>query len=361
MLKNIEKSVFKIITADGVGSGFKIQGYDFIITNFHVIEGCIEVAVETSTQDKYLGKVVMANPELDIAFVYASELKDEKSCIILDKHIEVQTTQKIYICGFPFGMPFTITEGIVSNPKQLISNRYILQTDAAVNPGNSGGAMVNEDGVLLAVTASKFTNADNVGFGIRHIDLIKELEDYQVDYDIYKVKCHSCDNYISQKISFCDSCGNEIKKSVFEKSDLSSLAIFIEESLKLLDINPVLCREGRDYWSFYQGRALIRIFDSNSDYLIATSPLNELPKSNLKDLLYFINTNQVSPFYLGIKDNKIYLSYRIHLSDMFSSQKENIQNNLKDFILKVDELDDFFHTKFNCNFAIESKNMNTLM
>ncbi|MBS9783508.1 MAG: trypsin-like peptidase domain-containing protein, partial [Pasteurella sp.] len=210
MLKNIEKSVFKIITADGVGSGFKIQGYDFIITNFHVIEGSTEVAVETSTQDKYLGKVVMANPELDIAFVYAAELKDEKSCIVLDKNIEIQTTQKIYICGFPFGMPFTITEGIVSNPKQLISNRHILQTDAAVNPGNSGGAMVNQEGVLLAVTASKFANADNVGFGIRHIDLIKELEDYQVDYDTYQVKCHSCDSYTLQKISFCNSCGNEI-------------------------------------------------------------------------------------------------------------------------------------------------------
>ncbi len=355
MLENIEKSIFKIITADGTGSGFKVQGYDFVITNFHVIEGSRLVAVETVNRDKLFGKVIMANPELDLAFIAVEALKNQESCIVLDKDIVVKTMQKTYICGFPFGMPFTITEGIVSSPKQLMADRYMLQTDAAVNPGNSGGAMIDDKGVLLAVTSSKFTNADNVGFGIRHTDLLKELEDYRIDEDTYQVKCHSCDTYIKEKISFCHSCGNEIKKSAFETFDLSSLAVFVEDALKLLDVNPILCRAGRDYWSFHQGSTLIRIFVYQDDYLIATSPLNELPKSNLKDLLYFLNSNKVEPFHLAISNNKVYLSYRVHLSDMFTSQKESIQENLKNFILKTDEMDDFFKENFNCDFAIESK------
>lgn len=355
MIENIEQSVFKIITSDGAGSGFKVQGYDFIITNFHVIEGSRQVAVENVVQDKFLGKVIMVNPELDLAFVYVEQLKNKKSCIILDKDIEIKATQKTHICGFPFGMPFTITEGIVSNPKQLISNRYILQTDAAVNPGNSGGAMIDENGVLLAVTAAKFSNADNVGFGIRHTDLIKELEDYQQDNKTYKVRCGSCDTYIQEKVSFCHSCGNEIKKSAFEEFNLSALAVFVEGALKQLEINPVVCRAGRDYWSFHQGSTLIRIFIYQDDYLIATSPLNELPKSNFKDLLYFLNSNKVEPFYLAISENKVYLSYRIHLSDIFSAESQKIQKNLTKCILKADELDDFFKKQFNCDFAIESK------
>ncbi len=355
MIEDIDQSVFKVITSDGTGSGFKVQGYNFIITNFHVIEGCRQVAVENTTQDKFLGRIIMANPELDLAFIYVEDLKNKESCIVLDKDIKVKTTQKIYICGFPFGMPFTITEGIVSNPKQLISNRYILQTDAAVNPGNSGGAMIDEQGVLLAVTASKLTNADNVGFGIRHEDLIKELDNYQQDNNTFKVKCNSCDTYTQEKVSFCNSCGNKITKSAFEEFDLSTLALFVEDSLKQLGVNPVLCRAGRDYWSFHQGGTLIRIFIYQDDYLIATSPLNELPKSDLKDLLYFLNSNQVEPFYLAISENKIYLSYRIHLSDIFSTEKQNIQKNLTHFILKADELDNFFNTQFHCDFAIESK------
>ncbi len=355
MLENIEESIFKIITADGTGSGFKVQGYDFVITNFHVVEGSRSVAVETVNQDKLFGTVIMANPELDLAFVSVEALKNRESCIVLDRDISVKTMQKTYICGFPFGMPFTITEGIVSSPKQLTSNRYMLQTDAAVNPGNSGGAMIDENGVLLAVTSSKFHNADNVGFGIRHTDLLKELEDYEVDEEAYQVKCNSCDAYIKEKIGFCHSCGNAIKKSAFEAFDLSALAVFVEDALKLLGANPILCRAGRDYWSFHQGSTLVRIFVYQDDYLIATSPLNELPKSNLKDLLYYLNSNKVEPFYLAVSDNKIYMSYRIHLSDMFTSQKEAIQKNIKDFILKADEMDDFFKTNFNCDFAIESK------
>ena len=74
--------------------------------------------------------------------------------------------RKVYVAGYPYGMPFTITEGSVSSPKQLMDGKYI-QTDAAVNPGNSGGPILDEDNRVVGVTVSKFTQADNMGFGIR--------------------------------------------------------------------------------------------------------------------------------------------------------------------------------------------------
>lgn len=355
MIENIKKSVFKIITSAGTGTGFKISGYDFIVTNFHVVEGSSKVAIETLDKNKFLGKVIMINPEIDLAFVYAPELKDIESTITLDADIDIKTSQKIYIYGFPFGMPFTVTEGIVSSPKQLVSNKYILQTDAAVNPGNSGGPMLSDDGVLLAVTSSKFQNADNIGFGIRHTDLIKELNDYELDCEVYKVKCDSCDTYIIQKTNFCDNCGSNIKKSTFEETNLSAVALFVEDTLEMLGVDPALYRAGKEYWNFHQGSAMIRIFICDEDYLLATTPLNELPKNNLKDLYIYLSSNKVEPFMLGISENKIYISYRIHLSDIFTDKKDEIKETLKTFILKADEMDDFFYNEFSCPFAIESK------
>ena len=79
---------------------------------------------------------------------------------------EVTLGQKINVAGNPFGMPFTATEGTVSSPRQLMDDTYYIQTDAAVNPGNSGGPMFNLDGEVVAITTSKMSNEDNMGFGI---------------------------------------------------------------------------------------------------------------------------------------------------------------------------------------------------
>ena len=353
-------SIYKIITASGTGTGFKIANYDFVITNYHVVSGSKILAVEDSNQDRFIGNVIMVNPEVDLAFIQVEALKDKESPIKLDKSLEIKNRQTVFINGFPFGMPFTVTEGIVSSPNQPMHGRNYIQTDAAVNPGNSGGPMLNENNVLVGVTTSKFTEADNVGFGIKHTDVIKEINDYNFTDTKYRVKCNSCDHFTEKESEFCSNCGNNINISVFEEFEKSHFAKFTEEALTDLGINPVLCRAGRDYWEFYQGSARIRIFTtSNNNYLFATSPLNKLPKNNLKELLTYINSNSVPPYSLGVYENKIFISYRTHLSDIYSDQKEEIKKNITNLALKADELDDFFREKFGCEMAMESKKLDT--
>jgi len=355
-MKNIKNSIYKIITADGTGTGFKVAEQDFLITNYHVIKGSKVVAVEDHDNNRYLAKVAMVNPEVDLAFLNVEDLKQVKGSIVLDNSIEVVNTQKVYINGFPFGMPFTVTEGIVSSSNQPMSGRNYVQTDAAVNPGNSGGPMLNKDGFLVGVTTSKFTQADNVGFGIKHTDVIKEIHDYNFDDIKYRVKCNSCDHFIEEETEFCPSCGNSIDISVFEEFEKSHFANFTENALTELGVNPVLCRAGRDFWEFHQGSALVRIFTTNNNnYLIATSPLNNLPKNNLEELLTYINSNNVPPYQLGVYENKIFISYRTHLSDIYSDRKDEIKNAIINLALKADELDDFFKDNYGCEMSLESK------
>lgn len=357
-MENIKKSVFKIITASGTGSGFTVSGHNHVITNYHVVKGEKIVAVEDYKRDRFVANVVMVNPEVDLAFLYIDGFENTQTDISLQEEIVIVNTQRIFINGYPFGMPYTITEGIVSSVSQPMGSRNYIQTDAAVNPGNSGGPMLNEAGVLVGVTTSKFNNADNVGFGIKHSDVIKELADYSLLQNTtaaFSVKCNSCDNYTYQESEFCANCGNTMDISIWEEFEKSHFAQFVESALTDLGINPVLGRAGRDYWQFHQGSALIRIFVFKRDYLVATSPMNNLPKQNIQELLTHLLEKNVEPYYLGIHENQIYISYRVHLSDIFTDHAETIKENLKNLALKADDLDNFFADTFGCEMSIESK------
>lgn len=355
-MENIQKSVFKIIAASGTGSGFIIKGYNHIVTNYHVVKGEKVVAIEDHKKDRHVAHVVMANPEVDLAFLSTDGISLAHDGISLQEDIIIANTQKVFINGYPFGMPYTITEGIISSVSQPLGNRSYIQTDAAVNPGNSGGPILNEAGMLVGVTTSKFTNADNVGFGIKHTDLIKEMKDFSNAQEItFRVKCNSCDTYIEEVTEFCANCGSSINPAAWEESEKGHFANFVENALLELGIDPILGRAGRDFWEFHQGSALIRIFVFQKDYLVATSPLNNLPKQNLDELLTYLLGNMVEPYYLGIHENKIFVSYRAHISDIFTEHTETIKENLKQLALKADELDNFFADNYGCEMAMESK------
>ena len=359
-MKNTKNSIYKIITADGSGTGFKVAGHNFLITNYHVVRGSKIVAVEDHKNNRYLAQVAMVNPEVDLAFLNVEDLKNTTSEIQLDPNIQVENTQTVYIKGFPFGMPYTVTEGIVSSASQPMGGRNYVQTDAAVNPGNSGGPMLTAEGILVGVTTSKFTKADNVGFGIQSKDVIKQINEFNFDDVKYRVKCNSCDHYTVEESEFCSNCGNNIDISVFEEFELSRFATFTEDALTELGVNPVLCRAGRDFWEFHQGSALVRIFVVNDNYLFATSPLNKLPKDNLDALLSYVTADHVQPYQLGVYKNKIFVSYRSHLSDIYSDRKNEIKQNLINLPLKADELDDFFKNNYGCEMSMESKSENEI-
>jgi len=351
----MEKNIYKVITASGTGTGFYLPDYDCIVTNYHVVQGSKEVALEGADQNRYLAQVVMVNPEVDLAILKSDVPTSDTDNIIIKPNVEIANKGKVFIHGYPFGLPYTVTEGIISSARQIMGQRYYLQTDAAANPGNSGGPMLNADGVLLGVTTSKITDADNVAFGIPHSDLLRELEEYSATENVFHVKCNSCNHYISEKSEFCPNCGNAIEKSVFEDFELSNFAAFVEEALSDLGMSPVLARSGRDQWEFHQGSALVRIFVYGGEYLIVTSPLNKLPGENLAELYEYILSELIPPYKFGIHENHIYISYRVHVSDIFSAHSDEIKNYITSLAIRADELDDFFMDRFNCEMAIESK------
>jgi tetratricopeptide (TPR) repeat protein len=142
---------------------------------------------------------------------------------------------------------------------------------------------------------------------------------------------------------------------VFDQIAPNEPGKFIEQALSITGINPVLARGGEDYWNFYYGSSMITIYFHDREYLYALSPINELPTSNLEKLLKYILSAPLPAFKLGIFDNKIYIFYRIHMSDMFSAFAEDVRKALSLFPLKADEMSHFFQKHFNCPMTNYSK------
>jgi serine protease Do len=356
-IQDIIPGVVKIGTASGSGTGFYLKKHSIVVTNNHVVSGYKTVSIETQDKEKMTARVVFLNPIVDLAFLVPSKSLEHLPELFLQPAGTLKNMDRVAVLGFPFGMPFTITDGIVSSAKQLMDGRHYIQTDAAVNPGNSGGPLVNLRGEVIGVTTAKFTNADNVGFAIPIEDLIADLEAYAENVHVdFSVKCPCNNHVLFEKSEYCPNCGAEIKEDLlFEEPKLSPLALFVEPALRELGIDPIIARNGYDYWEFHEGSSMVRVFIYNKNYLYTTSPLVKLPKANVEPVYRYILSNPVPPFSFGIYQNMIYMSYRVHMGDLQSSYKEDIQHKIAHFAEKANELDNYLIENYGCEKTEYSK------
>ena len=355
VIHNIENSVYRINTSNGSGTGFYSLQDNVIVTNYHVVSGSLEVSIESQDKNRYLAKVIYVNQGKDIAFLQAENLPKPTKTILTKHDNKTTSRDKVMVLGYPFGMPFTVTEGIVSNPNQIIDGSNFIQTDAAINPGNSGGPVINEKGELIGIVTSKFSEADNMGFAIPMETLREELEIVSELTNSFTIGCHSCNGLIEEKTNYCPNCGTDIDEKIFEENPLSDLTLKVEEAITKLNIDPVLARSGRERWYFHQGSAAIRMFVYDNNYLFATSPLNDLPRKNLAEVYEYILTADMGKHRLSISDNQIYLSYRVHISDLYSDNKNEMLEEIAKLAIKADELDDMFVNDFGAKMTHYSK------
>ena len=357
MENNIYSLVFKVTHAGGSGSCFYLKSCDLFVTNYHVVEGFHSVAIHDANRNPYLARVVLVNATLDIALLAVDNDFSQLPSLSLADDDSLAIGGKIRVAGYPYGMPFTVTEGTVSAPKQLMGGQYYIQTDAAVNPGNSGGPIINDRDEVVGITVSKFTDADNMGFGIRVEYLRKVLDSIDgLERDRYQVQCESCDELISEPDEYCPSCGEQLPEGVFEERHRSPLAEFCESAIEQMGINPILARDGYEAWLFHKGSSEIRIFVCNGAYLFMVAPINLLPKKDVERVLDYMLSTDFNPYKMGIEGRQIYLMYRIHLSDITEQYEDAIRQNIVNFALRADDMDNMLVEQFGCEFSAYTKN-----
>jgi len=134
----------------GTGSGVIISEDGYIVTNNHVIEGAEEILVSLNSGEEYPAKVIGADPTTDIALIKVEDEVSGLPYLNFSNSDNLRVGEWVLAVGNPFNLTSTVTAGIVSAKARNIgiiaeqaAIESFIQTDAAVNPGNSGGALVN--------------------------------------------------------------------------------------------------------------------------------------------------------------------------------------------------------------------------
>ncbi|WP_347272309.1 trypsin-like peptidase domain-containing protein [Pseudanabaena sp. FACHB-1998] len=168
-------AVVSIQTPSGNGSGSIIDAKGLVLTNAHVVRGTTTVNVILSDKRKFRGVVIASSRNPDLAVIRLEGVTDSLPTISIASSTGIQVGQRAFAIGNPFGrFAGTLTTGIIS---RIDSDLKLLQTDAALNPGNSGGPLLNSRGELVGVNTAIFTTTSvNSGIGLAiEADTVKQF------------------------------------------------------------------------------------------------------------------------------------------------------------------------------------------
>ena len=156
----------------GVGSGFIVDSKGYILTNYHVIEDAARIIVGLQSGEKYRGTVKGFDPETDVAVIKIEASKDLPTVTLGDSNA-AQVGDWVLAMGSPFGLDQTVTAGIISKKERespfFTPFQRFLQTDAAINRGNSGGPLVNMHGEVIGMNSQIATSTgdyNGIGFAL---------------------------------------------------------------------------------------------------------------------------------------------------------------------------------------------------
>ncbi|HLC77998.1 MAG TPA: trypsin-like peptidase domain-containing protein [Candidatus Nanoarchaeia archaeon] len=165
IIENSVRSVVTVRTDVGQGTGFIISNDGYIVTNAHVLAGGRKLYVLTYDEEAINAEFIGYNAELDIALL---KIEGEYERLRLANSDNIQVGEKVIAIGNPLGLQFSVSEGIVSGVHRKGSNglNIYIQTDAALNPGNSGGPLINKEGRVVGINNFKIGGGENLGFAL---------------------------------------------------------------------------------------------------------------------------------------------------------------------------------------------------
>tara|TARA_Y100000310_G_scaffold161721_1_gene161636 strand:- start:17403 stop:18182 length:780 start_codon:yes stop_codon:yes gene_type:complete len=182
IIENAIESVVTIKTSAGFqGTGFIISNNGYLVTNAHVLADENNILANLIQTINYEQKTKDAtfigyNGELDVALL---KISGDYDYLRFGDSDNVQIGEKVIAIGNPLGLQFSVTEGIVSathRPGLSGTNAYI-QTDAALNPGNSGGPLIDKQGKVIGINNFKIGSGENLGFALESNSMVNSINE----------------------------------------------------------------------------------------------------------------------------------------------------------------------------------------
>jgi S1-C subfamily serine protease len=174
--RTLEYDVFmEPVAAEGAGSGFVIDPRGYILTNFHVVQGAQTISVTLGDRSHYDAKFIGADERNDIALIKIDPKDRKLTALTMGDSDDLQVGQRVLAIGNPFGFQSTLTTGVVSALGRTVQTGQTtvidgaIQTDAAINQGNSGGPLLNSHGEVIGINSAIYTPSGTtagIGFAI---------------------------------------------------------------------------------------------------------------------------------------------------------------------------------------------------
>lgn len=342
--------VVQIATPYSTGTGFILPNENIIITNEHVVRDNYEIVLEGRLIPKQIAKVIFLDQKYDLAFIQLPALTRSLENVDIEKIQKIREGDLIIAVGHPFGLKYTATQGIVSNTMHLQNDITYIQHDAALNPGNSGGPLINAAGRIVGVNTFIIQNGNSIGFSLPVDYLEDTMAVFKTGDGLEATRCNSCANVvfdIPDTGDYCTHCGSAIRFPAHSKTyEAVGIPRVIEEILAKLGYQVNLCRRGQNNWEVVSGSATIEIaYHEQSGLILCDAVLCYLPKTQIKEIYEFMLRQNfvMKQSSLSLRGNEIILS--TILIDRYLDLQQGCAQ-IKNLLEKADEYDDQLVNKF---------------
>jgi 2-alkenal reductase len=222
----------------GTGTGFVIDTQGHIVTNYHVVQGAVQVEVNFFDGSIYRGEVIGTDPDSDLAVIQVNRAAEELVPVVLGDSDSLFIGEEVVAMGSPFSQPWTLTTGVISALNRAISSlgQYqigsVIQTDAAINPGNSGGPLINMNGEVIGVNSqilSETRSNSGIGFAIPS-NLVKRvsqalIESGSVSYSYLGIQGGSIDLSVIEALDLPNNARGVVVSSVVQNGPAAAAGI----------------------------------------------------------------------------------------------------------------------------------------
>lgn len=180
---------------NGMGTGVVVDERGYILTNYHVVKGLLKLEVVAADGERYRDVELIRNDVATDLAILKIKPKTPMKKIRMGRSELVDLAEEVWAIGNPFGYGGSVTNGIVSalgRPLEVsdtLAYDNVIQTDAAVNPGNSGGPLINVDGEMIGLNAAVREEAENIAFAIP-IDVVSEVAERMIRQSVAKMTHH---------------------------------------------------------------------------------------------------------------------------------------------------------------------------
>lgn len=178
--KQVGEAAVTVVRDDHNGAGFVVSPQGHVLTNKHVVGEATEVTVKLSNGDSLPAKVVKTAEKRDLCVLQVD--KPGLPTVQFGSSAKVKQGDEVAALGAPLGLENSLTKGVVSNAQREIEGQQYLQIDAALNQGNSGGPIINEDGHVVGIATQAAKEAQNLGFAIPSDDVMRFLREADIPF-----------------------------------------------------------------------------------------------------------------------------------------------------------------------------------